>query len=138
MLQSHCRASWLLGTEAGGGRGGERGAARLLTVTLPEQLCLCVFSPEELFGQRMSEVKLLSRVRLFATPWTVTQQAPLSMGFSRQEYWNGLPFPSPGDLPHPGIEPRSTALQADALLSEPPGKTNKEFMCSKNKRRPLK
>ena len=71
-------------------------------------------------------------------PWTIADQAPLSIGFSRQEYWNGLPFPSPGDLPDPGIEPRSTALQADALLSEPPGKTNKEFMCSKNKQRPLK
>ena len=53
-------------------------------------------------------VKLLSRVRLFATPWTVAHQAPLSLGFSRQEYWSGLPFPSP-DLPHPGIEPRSPA-----------------------------
>ena len=49
-------------------------------------------------------------------------QAPLSMGFSRQEYWSGLPFPSPGDLPDPGIEPRSPALQADALPPEPPGK----------------
>ena len=49
---------------------------------------------------------------------------PLSMGFSRQEYWSGLPFPSPGDLPNPGIEPRSPALQADALSSEPPGKPN--------------
>ena len=49
-------------------------------------------------------------------------QASLSMGFSRQEYWSGLPFPSPGDLPDPGIEPRSPALQADALSSEPPGK----------------
>ena len=48
-------------------------------------------------------------VRLFATPWTVAYQAPLSMGFSRQEYWSGLPFPSPGDLPHPGIEPGSPA-----------------------------
>ena len=56
------------------------------------------------------KVKLLSRVRLFATPWTVTYQAPLSMEFSRQEYWSGLPFPSPGDLPDPGIEPRSSAL----------------------------
>ena len=55
-----------------------------------------------------------------ATPWTVAHQAPLSMGFSRQEYWSGLPFPSPGDLPDPGIEPRSPALQADALPSEPP------------------
>ena len=65
-------------------------------------------------------VKLLSHVQLFATLWTVAHQAPLSMGFSRQEYWSGLPFPSPGDLPDPGIEPRSPALQADALTSEPP------------------
>ena len=67
-------------------------------------------------------VKSLSRVRLFATPWTVAYQASLSMGFSRQEYWSGLPFPSPRDLPDPGIEPESPALQADALPSEPPGK----------------
>ena len=57
-----------------------------------------------------------------ATPWTVAYQAPPSMGFSRQEYWSGLPFPSPGDLPDPGIEPGSPALQADTLTSEPPGK----------------
>ena len=55
------------------------------------------------------KVKSLSRVRLFATPWTVAYQAPRSMGFSRQEYWSGLPFPSPGDLPNPGIEPGSSA-----------------------------
>ena len=71
------------------------------------------------------KVKLLSRVRLFATPWTVAHQAPLSMGFSRQEYWSWLLFLSPGDLPNPGIEPRSPALQADALTSEPPGKASK-------------
>ena len=64
------------------------------------------------------KVKSLSCVRLFATPWTVAYQAPPSMGFSRQEYWSGLPFPSPGDLPHPGI--KSPAFQADALTSEPP------------------
>ena len=64
----------------------------------------------------------LSHVRFFATPWTVACQAPLSMGFSRQGYWSGLPFPSPSDLPNPGIEPGSPALQADSLLSEPPGK----------------
>ena len=69
-----------------------------------------------------SEVKSLSRVRLFATPWTVAYQASPSVGFSRQEYWSGLPFPFPGDLPNPGIEPRSPALQTDALPSEPPGK----------------
>ena len=70
---------------------------------------------------KSSEVKSLSHVRLFATPWTVAHQAPPPMGFSRQEYWSGLPFPSPGDLPDPGIESRSPALQADALTSEPPG-----------------
>ena len=64
----------------------------------------------------------LSRVRLFATPWTVGHQAPPSMGFSRQEYWSGMPFPSPGDLPDSGIKPRSPALQADTLTSEPLGK----------------
>ena len=64
---------------------------------------------------RKVKVKSLNRVRLFATPWTVAYQAPLSMGFSRQECWSGLPFPSPG------IEPRSPALQADTLSSEPPG-----------------
>ena len=69
------------------------------------------------------KVKSLSRVQLFATPWTVAHQDPPSMGFSRQEYWSGLPFPSPGDLPDPGIESRSPALQADALTSEPPEKT---------------
>ena len=64
------------------------------------------------------KVKSLSRVRLFGIPQTVAYQASLSMGFSRQEYWSGVPLPSPGDLPDPGIEPRSPALQADALPSE--------------------
>ena len=68
------------------------------------------------------KVKSLSPVRLFVTPWTVAYQPPLSMGFSRQECWSVFPYPSPGDLPDPGIEPGSPALQADALLSEPPGK----------------
>ena len=54
----------------------------------------------------------------FATPWTIALEASLSVGFSRQEYWSGLPFPSPGDLPNPGIKPRSPALQADALPTE--------------------
>ena len=68
-------------------------------------------------------MKSLSRVRLFATRGTVTYQASLSMGFSRQEYWStGLPFPSLGDLPNPEIEPGSPALQTDALPSEPPEK----------------
>ena len=67
-------------------------------------------------------VNSLNRVRSFVTPWTVTHQASPSMGFSRQEYWSRLPFPSPGDLPDPGIELRSLALQADALTSEPLGK----------------
>ena len=67
-------------------------------------------------------MKLLSRVGLFAIPWTVAYQAPPSIEFSRQEYWDGLPFPSAGDLPDPGIKPMSPTLQADALPSEPPGK----------------
>ena len=67
-------------------------------------------------------MKSLSRVQLFATPWSVAYQAPLSMGFSRQEYWSELPFAFPGDLPDPGIESRSPALEADTLTSEPPGK----------------
>ena len=63
----------------------------------------------------------LSRVQFFAAPWTVAHQAPLSMGFPRQEYWSGLPFPSPGDLPNPGIEPWSPSLAGRFLTTEPPG-----------------
>ena len=70
---------------------------------------------------RMQKVKALSHVRLFVIPWTVVYQAPQSMEFSRQEYWSGLPFLSPGDLPNPGIEPGSSALQT-LDRSEPPGK----------------
>ena len=76
-------------------------------------LILCKFQTNE-------PVKLLSCVQLFVIPRTVAYQASLSMEFSRQEYWSRLPFPSQGDLPNPGIEPRSPALQADTLLSELP------------------
>ena len=71
------------------------------------------------------KMKSLSRVRLFATPWTVAYQASLSMGFSRQEYWSGLPFPSPGDLPNPGTEPlspKSPALASRLFTTKPPRK----------------
>ena len=74
-------------------------------------MCVCVCVCES-----------LSCVRLFAIPWTIAHQDPLSMGFSRQEYWSGLPFPSPRDLLDPGMEPGSPALQVDSLPSEPPGK----------------
>ena len=70
------------------------------------------------------KVKLLSSVRLFVTLWTVACHAPLSVGFSRQEHWSRLPFPSPGDPPDPGTEPWSPTPQADSLRSEPPGKPN--------------
>ena len=73
-------------------------------------------------------MKSLSRAQLFVTPWTVAHQAPPPMGFSRQEYWSGLPFPSPGDLPDPGVEPRSPTLQADALTCEPPGKPQNIYL----------
>ena len=82
-------------------------------------LCLAWFS----FPTTLNALyESLSHVQRFATPRTEAHQAPLSMGFSRQEYWSELPFPSPGDLPDPEIEPRSPALQADSLLSEPPRK----------------
>ena len=86
-----------------------------------KRMYMCII--ESLCYMKKVKVKSLSRVRLFATPWTVAYQAPLSMGFSRQQYWRELPFPSPGDLPKPGIEPGSPALQTDTLLSEPPRKS---------------
>ena len=94
-----------------------RGTAGSYTFTA-SFVCVCCF-----FFYRISilfsvKVKSLSRVQLFATPWTVAYQSPQSMEFSRQEYRTGLLFPSPGDLPDPGIEPRSPALQEDALPSE--------------------
>ena len=79
----------------------------------------------------------LSRVQLFVTPWTVARQAPLSVGFSRQEHWSGLPCPPPRDLPNPGIEPRSTALQADSLPSEPPGRPY-QFINTENRRQNIR
>ena len=82
-----------------------------------ECVCVCVC------------VKSLSGVRLFVTPWTVARQAPLSMRFSRQKYWSGLPFPSPGYLPNSGIKPGSRALQADALSSEPRKAANYVILC---------
>ena len=80
----------------------------------PSHICLCESEKWKCLS--------LSPVLLFETPWNVACQAPLSMEFSRQEHWSGLPFLSPGDLPHPGIKPRSPALQADSLPSEPPEK----------------
>ena len=68
------------------------------------------------------KVSSFSHVQLFVTLWTVACQAPLSMGFLRQEYWSRLPFPPPGNLPDPAIKPGSPALHADSLPSEPPGK----------------
>ena len=90
---------------------------------LQKEVCIYIYIYTHIhiyIYMKWSEVKSLSRVRLFATPWTVTYQAPPSLGFSRQEYWSGLPFPSPADLPNPGIKPGSPVLQADALPSEPP------------------
>ena len=77
---------------------------------------------EQLNTTRQFCARSLGRVWLLVTAWTAARQAPLSMGLSWQEHWSGSPFPSPGDLPNPGIEPRSPALQAGSLPSEPPGK----------------
>ena len=79
----------------------------------------------------------VSRVRL-CNPMTVAHQAPLSMGFSRQEYWSGLPFPSPRDLPNPGIEHRSPGLQADSLPPKPRGKSCMKEWCSNWRERALR
>ena len=87
----------------------------------------CFPGLSECLGVQKSKCEPLSCAWLFVTR---DCQAPLSMGFSRQEYWSGLPFPSPGDLPDPGIELRSPALQADSLPSEPPGKEFSGFKCS--------
>ena len=85
----------------------------------------CTTNLRTVYGKSIHwTVKTLSHVRLFATPWSIAYQAPLSTGFSGQEYWSGLPFPSLGDLPNPGIKPRSPTLQADALPPEPSGKPN--------------
>ena len=90
-----------------------------LQITLPS-----VFVMAYELGYIQSETKVLvTQSCLLVTPWTVAHHAPLSMEFSRQEYWSWLPFPSPGDLPDPGIEPGSPALKADSLPTEPPGKT---------------
>ena len=76
------------------------------------EVCCCIRAQGGLWGWQM----------YIATPWTVARQAPLSLEFSRQEYWSGLPFSSPRDLPDPGIKPGSPALQAHSLLFETPGK----------------
>ena len=82
----------------------------------------CAITPVNwLLTHKCGEMKSLSRVQLFATPWTVACQTSPFMGFSRQKYWSGLPYPSPGDPPNPEIKPGSPALQADSLLIEPPG-----------------
>ena len=80
----------------------------------------------------MSEVKVVVKVTqsclTLVTPWTVARKVPLSMGFSRQEFWSGLPFPSPGDLPDPGIKPMSSAWQADSLPTELGGKSIEKLL----------
>ena len=103
--------------------GATRRAERACGLMWESQPALCLFVTTEGFqGPVCVCVQLLSRVRLFVTPWTVARQAPLSMGFSRQEHWSGLPCPPPGDLPDPGIEHASPALQAGSLpLSHLPG-----------------
>ena len=92
------------------------------TCTTPVPLCVSPSSPlcRDTSHSGLALLVTQSCPTLQPTPWTAGPQAPLSMGFSRQEYWSRLPFPSPGDLPDPGIEPRSPALLADSLPSKPP------------------
>ena len=81
-----------------------------------------IFLSSSPFTDMHTHLFMLSHVQLFATPWTVARQAPPSMGFPRQEYWRGLPFPPPGDLPNPGIKPVSPALAGGFFTTEPPEK----------------
>ena len=96
-------------------------------------ICLEVATKRSFIANKVY-VCVLGRVRLFATPWTVACQASLSMGFSRQEYWSGFPFPSTGDLPDPGVKPRSPALQADSLPLKREGRRLGECFCSEKKK----
>ena len=99
-----------------------------LNITLPVSFSLKAVQEYYLsLGDGVYVLSRFSHVLLFVTLWTVARQAPLSMGFSRQEYWNGLPFPPPGDLPDPRIEPMTPTLQASSFLSEPAGK-HKSFI----------
>ena len=91
---------------------------RDITLITKVHLVKAMVFPAVMYGCESWNIKKADSV----IPWTIVYQASLSMGFSRQKYWSRLPFPSPGDLPDPGIKPRSLALQADALPSEPPGK----------------
>ena len=106
-------------------------SAQCSAVTKREYMWICVytqlthFAIQQKWTQCASVLSCFSRVQLFATLWTIVRQAPLSMGFSRQEYWSGLPCPPPGDLPNPGIESLSLSLlhwQAGSLPLAPPGK----------------
>ena len=100
---------------------------KLLDLSFNSIICKISKWIHSLIGERLTKLKhseVAQSCPTLCDPWTVACQAPLSMGFSRQEYWSGLPFPSPGDLPNPGVEPGSPALQAGSLPSEPPGKPN--------------
>ena len=102
------------------------------TIDRPEAKCkLAVgtgpsYSTNHYESQLLNDVCVLVAQLRLATPWDVAHQAPLSVEFSRQEYWSGVPLPSPGDLPDPGMEPGSPAMQADPLPSEPPGSPTEE------------
>ena len=95
---------------------------RIFFMYICESVVVGLFSSDSFFGGVTVSEWSRSVVSGSVNPWTVAYQAPPAMGFTRQEYWSGLPFPSPEDLPNPGIKPRSPALQADALRSEPPRK----------------
>ena len=112
---------------------GMAGGTCALTLSQPlfHKLLLCLtFSRCLCFSFYLGNVVVvqsLSHIQLFAIPWTVACQAPLSMGFPRQEYWSGLSFPSPGDLPNSGIEPASPALADGFFTTEPPGKPKRDM-----------
>ena len=118
-------AGWL-GLEGGYGGGGGR---VLLAQLRCGRLVSALMSISLAASPAWKCVSRFSHVRLLVTPWAISCQAPLSMGFSMQEYWSGLPFPSPGDRPDPGLKPESPALQADSLPSATHGQPDPRATC---------
>ena len=94
-------------------------------LTICPLIWLCIYSKCSI--KYVVVVLLISHIQLFATPWTIAHQAPLFMGFPRQEYWSELPFPSPWDLPDPEIKSTCPALDGRFFTTEPPGKPNKSW-----------
>ena len=125
-------ASTLLFFPAALGYGEVKGRG-VTSLALESDACLCPRPPVMSWRLKEDHCCLVTQsCPTLATPWTVVSQAPLSMGLPRQEYWSGLPFPSPGNLPNPGIKPASPALASGFFSTEPPGKPSRQIISPLN------